>query len=1053
MKKKFSLGDILKKMNDEQDLKLESREEKQYIEPTDQKQPNIIQPVQKYTTGKDNQEQINPQNNNELPLQPHLGNKTNSGVQRSTSPIVSQSNAPAPTTNTTQSQYSSDEKTISSPENITALTEKLSDNKNINIPERFFNEEEEEESFDFFKYVGILLRRKNVVLAVMLLMTAFSIFNYMTGKKYYITSARLLFKPNSEEIVADMPNLKMIDYDKTFNTHLVLLGSHSVLNMVSNNLSGKIRPEEISPSLSIKRGETNGQKNDIIELSFKNSDPEMTKDVLNEVCKTYIDYRRDVNSQEITRLIYKFEVQINKVQEDLNNKENDLRNFKELNKMVQMSSETNTMVSKLTAMELALQQTGLSLVEIQQRLTVLNSQISKQELDIVQSITYDDPFQSKLSNLELELNSLSAQYSPEHFKVKGIKQQIDNIKSATIDSLTREAASKTFVINPIRQSLLQDFINLTIEKSALEEKKIAQQRIVEQLNVELLRLPAIDQKYAYLERETESLLQTLRMLKTKYEEAKIKRDSQESDLKFLEMAELPNKSISKVGIKNIIIGILIGLILGIALALLFEYLDQSLKEPRDVERVLELPLLGVVPLIETEKALLKESSDLAKTILEPFRALRANLKHIATQHNIKTFIVCSAIKGEGKTTLSANLAITFSLDGKKIILVDGDLRRSQIHTLFSTSKENGLSDYLLGTAELKDIIKPTVYPNLFIITSGSRPENPAELLGTVRFDEFLKEIRDCGDIILFDSPALLPVSDSMTMAPKIDCCVMLVRTLWTPLKAAKQAKNQLKRIGTKIYGGIINGVSHSRNYYPYYYGYYGYSSYKYTYEDDVKKKFSLREFGLTIENVFKTHLKNIVYSIPRYISYSSLIVTHLIKRKFFWILLLLFFSLGGLLLWTDNHTSVKFAPPITYIGLSNSQQSSKKVSLIDDMALPKSDKATNNITTTNSAGLKDSITTWLNALSTRDLRRYLAFYNNDTFKFSDGNYTDWEQINTILFSTPMIDSMFLDSIVETKSGASHIETKIYTHNEYNSLHTFDLVWQIDNNSWRIVSEK
>jgi capsular exopolysaccharide synthesis family protein len=307
------------------------------------------------------------------------------------------------------------------------------------------------------------------------------------------------------------------------------------------------------------------------------------------------------------------------------------------------------------------------------------------------------------------------------------------------------------------------------------------------------------------------------------------------------MAETPRKAVTKVGFTNIVIGILIGLILGIALALLLEYLDQSLKDPREVERELELPLLGVVPQIETNKMLLEheQATELTKTVLEPFRALRANLKHIAVQNNIKTFIVCSAIKGEGKTTLSANLAITFSLDGKKVILVDGDLRRSQIHTLFGIEKKIGFSDYLLGTSTIDDVIKPTQYPNLFIVTSGERPDNPAELLGTPRFDQLLNEIRDKADYIIFDSPALLPVSDSITMAPKMDCCVMVVRTLWTPLKAARQAKCQLSRMGTRIFGGILNGIILSRGYYPYYYGYYGYSSYKYSYENDLPPKFSL----------------------------------------------------------------------------------------------------------------------------------------------------------------------------------------------------------------------
>ena len=114
-------------------------------------------------------------------------------------------------------------------------------------------------------------------------------------------------------------------------------------------------------------------------------------------------------------------------------------------------------------MELELQKTQLQLVETKERITALNSQISKQEQEVVQSITYHDPFQNRLSDLELELNTLSSEYSPEHYKVKMLKQQIEMLKSAAADSLNREAASRTMVTNPIRQALLQELINLTIE--------------------------------------------------------------------------------------------------------------------------------------------------------------------------------------------------------------------------------------------------------------------------------------------------------------------------------------------------------------------------------------------------------------------------------------------------------------------------------------------------------------------------------------------------------------------------------------------------------------
>ncbi|HEX3019517.1 MAG TPA: polysaccharide biosynthesis tyrosine autokinase [Chitinispirillaceae bacterium] len=928
-------------------------------------------------------------------------------------------------------------------------------------------DEDEEEEFDPLKYISVIIRRRNIVLAAMLIMALLSVYKFLSGDKYYIANARLLFRPGDQEMIGDANMYRYyIDRDKIFSTHLELLKSHTVLSIVSQNLDNRISENAISPRLTIRPGETDGNKNDIIELSFKYPNPDTARDVLNELCRTYIDYRREVNTQELTRFIFKFETQINKLQAELDSKENALRSFKEENQMVQLSSETNLIVSKLSEMELALQKTQLSLLESKERLSALNSQINLQDHDIVQSITYQDPLQTKIADLELELNTSTAEYSAEHYKVKMLKQQIEKLKTAAIDSISKDAASKTLVKNPIRQALLQDLINLTIEKAALEAKRIAQEQIIDKLNRDLLQQPSLEQKYANLQRETESVVQTLRLLKTKYEEAKIKRDSQESDLKLLELAQTPTTALSNVKFTNIIVGILIGLILGIALVFLIEYLDQSLKDPTDIEKQLELPLLGIVPQIEAEQALIEQTTDLTKTILEPFRALRANLKHIAAAHELKTFMVCSAVKGEGKTTLAANLAITFALDGKNVILIDADLRRSQMHSLFSIPKQTGVADYLMGTATVDQIIKSTRYPNLFIVTSGERPHNPAELLGTIRFDLLIEDLKTKAEIVIFDSPALLPVSDTITMAPKMDCCVVVARALWTPLKAAKQAKNQLKRIGCKLYGGILNGVSHAKNYYPYYYGYYGYYSYKYTYEEDISEsRFSIRKLGLQIENKLKNKISCAVFAFPKYIAALSQLIRLITMRKRFWVLLFALLLITGLRIWFEA-THQEPIDSIKYIGIGDSKNSTKDTvtNSFSDMAIPQNKLSDKTESWTlppdkspKTVNLDDSIKMWLKAKSDKDIDRFLNFYNDSLFTFPAGRFDQWRQKTIKQFSEQKKGTVFnLVNAFYNRNDSTYQEISldlIEVSDGDSITSSVTTIWHSGNRGWKIIREK
>jgi polysaccharide biosynthesis transport protein len=1080
-RRKFNLGEIIRKLNEDNP---ETSHDQHSPPPVETKQSIVTPPV--------NSPSINTAINDAqhestamLPEQPDL-HRGRSGVSFSTlrpapdkvapPPIATKPSPPEQTE--TQVDRQSNEKPVLAQhyqqepktykKNAPPL-ENTPPQKNVYIPPTVPSEDEEvEEEFDIFKYIGIVLRRKYIVIIVLIICTLLSLFRFLRSDTYYIANARLLFRPDdNQQILSDQRITRYWgDRENIFSTHLELLRSHTVLAMVAENMNHTVAPEEIGARLTIKQGETNGDKNDIIEISFRHKNSETARDVINEICRSYIEYRRDVNAQEVSRLVKKFEYQIDKLEKELDSRESDLRSFKESHRMVELSNETNLTISKLSQMEMALQATQLSILENNERLEALTTQISRQEQDIVQSVTYQDPFKNRISDLELELNTLTTEYSPEHFKVKNLRQQIDNLKAAVVDSLSKAAASKTLVKNPIRQALLQDLVNVTIEKSSLDAKRIAQEQLIDKLNQELIKLPAMQQKFANLQRETESLLQTLRMLKNKFEEAKIRRDSEESDLKILELAQTPRNAYSTSQPINIILGMLVGLILGIAVAFLIEYLDQSLKEPASVEKVLGLPLLGIVPFIEADHALLEQATDLTKNILEPFRALRANLKHIATNHHLQTFIICSAIKGEGKTTLGANLGITFALDGKKVILVDGDLRRSQVHTLFGVPKQHGLSDYLLGTANVDDIIKPTRINNMSTITSGERPNNPAELLGTKLFDHLIAELKEKADIIIFDSPALLPVSDTITMAPKMDGVLFVVRTFWTPLKAAKQALNQLERIGSRLYGGILNGASHGGKHYPYYYGYYGYYgyySYKYSYDEDHKKPLTIRTAGLAIERKSKEMLTSFVYGIPKAVGAINREVAAITRKKRFWILLLLLLSMSGLRVYLKLKSSSVHPESIEYIGINASSPTDKL-----QPAAPENDIAFTGPGTTNTpaiapaltydtAELQKQIKGWYRALSDKNQKEYLSYYDRKSFRFSGGGIDQWEEQTEPLFtkgnSTVFND---LDTIRRINSEKNSIEVfivfSITTINDTIPC-TTALVWTLSNDGWQITQEK
>ncbi|MBD3346853.1 MAG: polysaccharide biosynthesis tyrosine autokinase [Chitinivibrionales bacterium] len=1066
-RKRFSLGNIRRKLESDAETKKSPQSNGQHKEP----QKNDNAPIPPASPPKNRapslpaQPRFGENRDNELTSR---GNKRDEELIQPSDPI-SRPRKPVP--ETSPESPSTEAAPPQPEEQLSALR----------------HEEEEEEEFDIYQYIGVLLRRKTIIILSTIGLGVFSFFSFLTAPKHYSAQARLLFSPGHREIVSDNLFTYQMwqDREKKVNTHLELLKSdQEVLRRISDALDNKVSPSEIQAGIHIARGETDGEKNNIIQITFSHQDSATARNVVNNLCKEYIAYIEEVNAQDITKMIFKFKDQIEKVSKKLERKEDALKKFKEKNRMVQLSSETNLVLSKLSNMELALQQTKMDLLENKEKFTSIKQQINQQEINIVNAITVEDPYQTRLSELEFQLNSLLADYNPDHYKVKMVQKEIRAMKEVIESSVkTKTVQSETYIKNPIRETLLQSLVNLTTEKSSLEAKRQAQEQIIEKLNSDLQKLPSLEIEYASLQRGTQSLEQTLIMLEDKYEKAKIKRDSQESDLKILELANMPSSPNPTVKKSRVFIGIFIGIILGVALAFLFEFLDQTIKEPRDLEKALEVPLLGIIPHLEEDKPVIDPADNKSKTKLEPFRVLRTNLKHIAKVHHIRTLIICSPVKGEGKTTLAVNLAVTFAMDGKKIILVDGDLRRPQIHGLLETSKETGLSDYILELSGVDDIIKPTRYENLSIITAGERPNNPTELLGTYRFDQLIEDLKERADLVIFDSPALLPVSDALNMAPKMDGCVFVGRSLWTPLKAAKQAKLQLKQIGTKIYGAILNGISHSRGYYPYYYGYYRYYAYKYTYDYDEENrdKKSIREIGLNIESKIKESIHTLKNSWPRLLAQSGRFFGYLGKRWTFWGLLIILTGLtiigGWLKSRKDLFPTVEkieymgpakgLAPESTSTDIQSSSLQNKGMSLeaaSRQIYNSKRRHGSDTLPNTISANPKNDIPScediarrWHDAFLEGDKEHLVTFYDNNDFRFPRGNFNHWQ--STILESLTtrardskgMIDTMW-NEIIDPGHTKVYSTFLMVSQSDTTRLQIAQ-IWSNENGKWSIIRQK
>ena len=310
---------------------------------------------------------------------------------------------------------------------------------------------------------------------------------------------------------------------------------------------------------------------------------------------------------------------------------------------------------------------------------------------------------------------------------------------------------------------------------------------------------------------------------------------------------------------NLLLGIIVGLGLGFGITFLLEYFDNSVKSPEEIERF-GVPVLGAIPIIELDEAvrMIKQNgngksngkSSEARMITgrlithfapkspvaEAYRALRTSIQFSRTDGSLKSLVLTSAEPKEGKSTTAINLSIAIAQLGNKVLLVDTDLRRPVIHSIFGLQRSRGLSNYLIGKLTLDEAIFETDIDNLYVLPSGTLPPNPSELLGSVAMKECIKKLKQQFDVIIFDSPPVLAVTDAVVLSSEVDGVVLVIKEGQTNREAAKRCIEILKKIPNRLIGAVLNGL-HTNGFHGY--GYYYYYHYNYYGKEEKQKKRSL----------------------------------------------------------------------------------------------------------------------------------------------------------------------------------------------------------------------
>ncbi|MEK7338585.1 MAG: polysaccharide biosynthesis tyrosine autokinase, partial [candidate division NC10 bacterium] len=426
--------------------------------------------------------------------------------------------------------------------------------------------------------------------------------------------------------------------------------------------------------------------------------------------------------------------------------------------------------------------------------------------------------------IEEQLGEVGARLRDSEEELKTLKERR---RFVSLPEGTSAALNQLVALQLEREALLVDLLPAHPQVQALETRIEGVRRVLEQHQRDL---PGTALMLARLQREVKVHEDLYALLKGKHQEALIREREQVEEVSIVRPAIPPAQpsNVPQTAAKTLV-GLVVGLTLGLVLAFVVESLDTSIGTIEDVEAYLQVPVLGLIPNIDVAKEIRElEGVDPASidegvleryaflitlllpksTIAEAYRSLRTNLEFLRLDKDLKAIVVTSASLSEGKTTTAINLAISMAQMGRKILLIEADLRKPYLHHAFGIPKEPGLAEVIIGTYEWTDVIRTATdlmlgklglekvatapgIDNLHILTSGNPPPNPAEFLNSQKMADLIRAFREAYDAVIFDCSPILPVTDAVILGAKTDGCLIIYRV-------GKVARSALRRVKTLL---------------------------------------------------------------------------------------------------------------------------------------------------------------------------------------------------------------------------------------------------------------
>lgn len=729
-----------------------------------------------------------------------------------------------------------------------------------------------EETWDLRVYWGILKKRCWTILSIILCIFTLALIGTLKQKPIYRASALLEIEKENPNVSTLKELFQLEDVsDSYLETQYKLLRSESLARRVVNELhldqngefNTRIRsrftgkenssagavhefPTDPDHELTVLRHFADWvnvdpvRRSRLVQVSFDSPDPKLAASIVNSLAANFIQENLENRWEATQKASSWLSQELDSLKIRLEKSEDDLRQYAEGNGLLFLETEQ-----------------GKTENIVDQRLRQLQDELTKAQADrfqkeavyrLVEAGDYSSlpgvvdnklmqDLTVRLADLERQEAELTSTFNESYPKVEKIHNQVSRIHQLLDRERKRAAKGITddYVAAVRRETL--------VHKAFDEQQKQANHVAERSVQYNILKREVDTNKQLY-----EGLLQRLR-------EAGVSAGLKSSNIRIVDSAQPPTTPVKPRILLNLAVGLILGVCCAAGTAFVQEQMDNTLKTSDDIEQFLRAPALALIPIqeslnhrkngdharpgygswllsrnrklvarvkqIEKSRIRIDEGATQHSTVSEAFRGLRTSVLLSRARRPPRSLIFCSAEPGEGKTTVASNLAISLAQLGRRVLLIDGDMRRPSVHKLFDVPNRSGLVTYLAGLEEWHKLVQPAGESGLDCLVCGPVPPNPAELLSSDAMRLLIRAVMAAYDFVLIDSPPMLNVADGRILAAMVEGAVLVTKGGATPRELVQRAQGHVHDAGGHLIGVVLNGVHLSLDGYYYTYGRYG----------------------------------------------------------------------------------------------------------------------------------------------------------------------------------------------------------------------------------------